>query len=72
MEIITDLNVKVNKDLINRKFSQLRNELKLLYVAITRPKTRLIIIDSDPVSRKPIQRYWNKQDLVEIITKDNL
>lgn len=36
-----------NFDYVYRKFAQVCTELKLLYVAITRPKNLLIIYDED-------------------------
>jgi len=39
-------------------------ELKYLYVACTRPKSRLIIYDEDHKNRRPIQRIWEKLDTV--------
>ena len=41
--------------------------MKLLYVAITRPKTVLIIYDEDTEERKPIQEYWRKIDAVSFV-----
>ena len=32
-------------------------ELKHLYVAITRPKKRLLIFDEEPEYRKPIENF---------------
>ena len=43
-----------------RSFSLLCNDLKHLYVSITRPKTRLLIYDQDPSSRKAITNYWDQ------------
>jgi superfamily I DNA/RNA helicase len=43
--------------------------LKLLYVAITRPKTVLIIYDDDTEERKPIQDYWRKVDAVSFVDR---
>ncbi len=45
-------------------------EMKFLYVAITRPKRRLIIYDDAIEGRKPIQSYWEKLNVVEVVTKD--
>ena len=41
------------------------NELKQLYVSITRPRKRLIIYDDDVTQREGILNYWKKLDLVE-------
>jgi len=53
-EITTVLRLKDSRVQISRKFAQVCTELKLLYVAITRPKTVLIIYDEDTEERKPI------------------
>ena len=45
-------------------------EMKFLYVAITRPKRRLIIYDDVADGRKPIQNYWEHCNVVDVITKD--
>lgn len=45
-------------------------ELKFLYVAITRPKRRLIIYDDVAEGRKPIQAYWEKLGVVDVVTKE--
>ena len=45
-------------------------ELKFLYVAITRPKRRLIIYDDEAEGRKPIQNYWEKLNVVNVVTKE--
>lgn len=47
-------------------------ELKFLYVAITRPKRRLIIYDDIADGRKPIQQFWDKLGLIDIVTKEML
>jgi hypothetical protein len=66
------LNVKRERKEIYRKFSMLCIELKFLYVAITRPKRRLIIYDDFVEGRKPIQNYWEKLGLVDFVTRDML
>ena len=43
-----------NRSLVYRKYAQLCIELKQLYVAITRPKKRLIIYDDEAKTRIPI------------------
>ena len=50
-----------------RKYAKVCTELKLLYVAITRPKQLLIIYDEDPTDRRPIQAYWQAVNLVDVI-----
>lgn len=46
--------LKCHHDLVYRKFALVCTELKLLYVAITRPKNFLLIYDDDATFRKPI------------------
>lgn len=41
--------------------SLLCSELKQLYTAVTRPKKRLIIFDSNTLKREKIENYWMKQ-----------
>ncbi len=48
------LKLKKHRDEVYRKFSMLCIEMKFLYVAITRPKRRLIIYDDIADGRKPI------------------
>ncbi|CDW72543.1 lupus brain antigen [Stylonychia lemnae] len=64
------LSVSRHRDEVYRKFSMLCIELKFLYVAITRPKRRLIIYDDVADGRKPIQNYWEKLGTIEVVTKD--
>lgn len=54
------------------RYGQLCTELKLLYVAITRPKKTLIIYDNENKYRKPLQEFWQKQGLIEVVNKDML
>lgn len=54
-------------DNIYRKYALLCIDLKYLYVAITRPKKRLIIYDTDANKRIPIQRIWETLDLVIVL-----
>ena len=58
------------RDEVYRKFSLLCIELKFLYVAITRPKRRLIIYDEQAEDRKPLQAYWEKLGIVDVVTKE--
>ena len=44
-------------------------DLKLLYVAITRPKNRLIIYDDSLRGRKHLDYYWEQYGLVDRITE---
>ncbi|CAD8192780.1 unnamed protein product [Paramecium pentaurelia] len=50
----------------------LQHELKQLYVAITRPKKKLIIFDQSLQNRLHIQKIWQELDLVEIIQETQL
>ena len=45
-------------------YSQVCNELKALYVAVTRPKIRLVIFDENREKRNPIQQFWRKLNLI--------
>ena len=54
-------------DNIYRKYALLCIDLKYLYVAITRPKKRLIIYDTDAGKRAPIQRIWETLELVTVL-----
>lgn len=49
------------------KYSSLCNELKQLYVAITRPKRKLIIFDSNIENRSLIENYWKELNVIEFI-----
>jgi ATP-dependent exoDNAse (exonuclease V) beta subunit len=64
------LRLKRHRDEIYRKFSMLCIEMKFLYVAITRPKRRLIIYDDVADGRKPLQNYWEKMGVVDVVTKE--
>lgn len=46
-ETTTVLKLNSQHQLVYRKFAQLCTELKLLYVAITRPKNFLLVYDDD-------------------------
>ena len=54
---------------VYRQYSLLCIELKFLYVAITRPKKRLIIYDYDANAIKPILRYWESMGIVDVLNK---
>ena len=43
-------------------------ELKHLYVCITRPKKRIIIFDEDSEIRQPILEFWNKLNVIDVVT----
>jgi hypothetical protein len=57
----------LNRAAVYRKYAQLCIELKQLYVAITRPRQRLIIYDDDPKARQPIQRIWEHLKVVDVV-----
>ena len=48
------------------------NEFKQLYVALTRPRNRIVIYDDNIVKRQPMERYWKNLNLVQTINKDIL
>lgn len=58
------ISISVNKSALekhnssSKDFSLLCLELKQLYVAITRPKNRIIIFDTNAEPRRMIQEYW--------------
>ena len=66
-EIETVLSMKTHRQEVYRRYAKVCTELKLLYVAITRPKNLLIIYDEDPEDRRPIQAYWESTNLVDVI-----
>ena len=53
-EVSTTLHLKTAFHEVYRKFSQVCTELKLLYVAITRPRKLLMIYDEDSSLRIPL------------------
>lgn len=54
------------------KLSMLCNEFKQLYVALTRPRNRIVIYDDNIEKREEIERYWKDLNLVQIINKKKL
>jgi ATP-dependent exoDNAse (exonuclease V) beta subunit len=46
--------------------------LKQLYVAVTRPRNRLIIYDEVLGKREKLQKMWKQLDLVDMITSDDI
>jgi hypothetical protein len=54
---------------ILRNFSLLCNDLKHLYVSITRPKQRLLIYDQDTSGRNTIKDYWQQCGVVDVVHK---
>ena len=61
-----------NPDEAARVYGRLCVELKFLYVAITRPKNRLFIYDSQFGVRKPIERIWSHIGAVDFITEQKI
>ncbi len=53
-------------------YAGLCNDLKQLYVSLTRPRNRIIIYDENTAKRKYIEHYWKELSLVEVITKEIL
>jgi hypothetical protein len=58
----------MSRSVVYRKFASLCIELKQLYVAITRPKLRLVIYDDEVQSRLPVQRVWEHLKVVDVVT----
>jgi len=58
---------KISIENVYRKYALLCIDLKYLYVAITRPRKRLIIYDTDASKRTPIQRIWETLGLVTVL-----
>ncbi|CAD8065005.1 unnamed protein product [Paramecium primaurelia] len=52
-------------DELTYNYSALCNEIKQLYVAVTRPRQRLIIYDENQQARQQIQNIWQKLNLVD-------
>jgi hypothetical protein len=53
-------------------YGTLCNELKQLYVALTRPRNRIIIYDDNVEKREEIEKYWKQLSLVEVVNKKAL
>ena len=49
------------------KYSSLCTELKMLYVAITRPRKRLIMFDTQVELRQYVLQYWLKLNVVDLL-----
>lgn len=73
-DVETQIELRFNSslDMVHRHYSQVCTELKLLYVAITRPKTLLIIYDEDQSFRNPIQTYWKAVNAVNVVSSEML
>lgn len=54
----------------NANYSMLCTELKNLYVAVTRPKKRLLIFDDIIEKRSAIEAFWKYMDVVEFVNVD--
>ena len=67
-EVQTKLLLKTEFAEVYRKFAQVCTELKLLYVAITRPRKLLMIYDDDATMRMPLQKHWTQVGVVDVIT----
>ncbi|CAK74855.1 unnamed protein product (macronuclear) [Paramecium tetraurelia] len=59
-------------DELTYNYSALCNEIKQLYVAVTRPRQRLIIYDENQQARQQIQNIWQKLNLVDHFVGTNL
>ena len=53
-------------------YAELCSELKMLYTAITRPRKTLIMYDEYSGARKPIEKLWEKLEVIELVSKDIL
>ena len=58
-----------HRDDVLRNFSLLCNDLKHLYVSITRPKQRLLIYDENSDNIKAIRDYWIARDVIDVVYK---
>ncbi|CAD8105849.1 unnamed protein product [Paramecium sonneborni] len=71
-ELVEVWQLKIKNYKQNQEISiDLCQELKQLYVAITRPKKRLIIFDQSLEKRRIIQNIWIKLNAVKIIDQIN-
>ncbi|CAD8203599.1 unnamed protein product [Paramecium octaurelia] len=69
-ELVEVRQLKMKNRLEHQEISiDLCQELKQLYVAITRPKNRLIIFDQSLEKRKIIQNIWIQLDAIDIISQ---
>ena len=68
-EEYTYFNVTKDRSDILRNFSLLCNDLKHLYVSVTRPKQRLLIYDQNPTGRSTIKEYWEQLGVVDVVYK---
>ena len=72
---MTEHLLEVEKKSQEYRFEQAKNlctELKELYVACTRARKRLIMFDDDPSNRQSLARLWDKLEVVETVTKEDI
>ncbi|KAM3131735.1 hypothetical protein pb186bvf_016131 [Paramecium bursaria] len=55
-----------------QQYSVLCNDLKQLYVAITRAKKRFLIYDQDSTNREGLQNLWSQLQLVDICYQNDI
>ena len=53
-------------------YGMLCNEFKQLYVALTRPRNRIVIYDDNVEKRVNVENYWKSLSLVQVINKNIL
>mmetsp|Transcript_16551 Transcript_16551/g.14345 ORF Transcript_16551/g.14345 Transcript_16551/m.14345 type:complete len:155 (-) Transcript_16551:102-566(-) len=70
--ILNRIQIKHDTSYNQTKLGMLCNDLKQLYVALTRPRNRIIIYDEDQSKRKFIQNLWSQLGLVETINAQTL
>ena len=58
-------------DFDERQHKMLNSELKFLYTALTRAKCNLWIYDSDLNKRAPMFHYFQKRNLVKVVSTNN-
>ena len=68
-EDYTHYEVVRDREDIYRNFGILCVELKHLYVAITRPKERLLIFDDNSKGRGAISDFWDELNVVDTVKK---
>ncbi|CAD8087866.1 unnamed protein product [Paramecium sonneborni] len=59
-------------DQLTYNYGALCNEIKQLYVAVTRPRQRLIIYDENPQPRQYVQNIWQKLNLIDHFSSNNI
>lgn len=63
---------KKNQEYRLEQAKNLCTELKELYVACTRARKRLIVFDEDPANRVPLLNLWEKLEVIETVTKEDI